>query len=129
MSLVFTKSKADSNLYYKVDEDGIMILLLYVDDMFLIGEDNTIIERKQNLTTQFEMKDLGMMHYFIGLEVWQYLDDIFLNQGKYIVEILKRAGMLYCKAMTTLMTTSLKLLNDDTLEVVDALYIDRLLVH
>ena len=44
----------------------------------------------------------------------------FLNQGKYTIEILKRFGMLDCKAMTTPMTTILKLLNDDTSEVVDA---------
>ena len=66
------------------------------------------------------MKDLGMMHYFLGLEVWQYPDDIFLNQGKYTVEILKIFGMIYCKSMITPMTTNLKLLNDDTSEVVDA---------
>ena len=46
-------------------------------------------------------------------------DEIFLNQVKYTVEILKRFGMLDCKAMTTPMTTSLKLLNDDTSEAVD----------
>ena len=65
------------------------------------------------------MKDLGMMHYFLGLEVWQHSDDIFLNQGKYTVEILKRFGMLDCKAMATPMTTSLNLLSDDTSEAVD----------
>ena len=64
------------------------------------------------------MKDLGMMHYFLGLEVSQSSNEIFLNQGKYIVEILKRFGMLDCKAMTTPMTTNLKLLN--TSEVIDA---------
>ena len=119
MSLGFTKSKADSNLCYKVDEDGILILLLYVDDMFFMGEDKSIIECKKRLAAEFEMKDLGMMHYFLGLEVWQHSDEIFLNQGKYTVEILKRFGMLDCKAMTTPMTTSLNLLNDDTVEVVD----------
>ena len=61
-----------------------------------------------------------MMHYFLGLEVWKSSYEIFLNQGKYTVEILKRFGMLDCKAMTTSMTTNLKLLNDDTSEVVDA---------
>ena len=61
-----------------------------------------------------------MMHYFLGIKVWQSLDDIFLNQGKYIVEILNRFGMLDCKAIPTPMTTKLKLLNDDTSEVVDA---------
>ena len=79
MSLGFSKSKADSNLYYKVDDDEIMILLLYVDDLFLTGEDKPINGCKKNLTTEFEMKDLGMMHYFLGLEVWQYPKDIFLN--------------------------------------------------
>ena len=77
MSLGFTKSKADSNLYYKVNEDGILILLLYVDGMFLTGEDKSIIECKKRLSTEFEMKDLGMMHYFLGLEVWKHSYDIF----------------------------------------------------
>ena len=53
MSLGFTKSKADSNLYYKVEDDGIMILLLYVDDLFLIGKEKLISERKKNLVTKF----------------------------------------------------------------------------
>ena len=87
---------------------------------FFRGEDKPINECKKKLAAEFEMKDLGMMHYFLGLEVWQSPDEIFLNQGKYTVEILKRFGMLDCKAMTTPMTTNLKLLNDDTLEVVDA---------
>ena len=90
-----------------------MILLLYVDDLFLTGEDKPINECKK-LTAKFEMKALGMMLYFLGIEVCQYPDKIFLNQGKYAVEILKRFWMIDCKAMTTSMTTNLKLLNDDT---------------
>ena len=80
MSLGFTKSKADSNL--KVEGDGLMILLLDVDDLFLTGEDKPINECKKKLAAEFEMKVLGMMHYFLGLEVWKYPDEIFLNQGK-----------------------------------------------
>jgi hypothetical protein len=57
------------------------------------------------------MKDLGMMHYFLGLEVWQRTDEIFLSQGKYIVEILKKFGMLNCKPMATPMVTNLKKLS------------------
>ena len=82
MSLGFLKSKAYSNIYYKVDSDELMILLLYVDALFLKGEDNPINECKNKLHADFEMKYLGMMHYFLGLEVWQYPDEIFLNQGK-----------------------------------------------
>ena len=65
------------------------------------------------------MKDLGLMHYFLGLEVWQSPEGIFLNQGKYAVEILKRFDMLDCKAMATPMDTNLKLLSDETSELVD----------
>ena len=65
------------------------------------------------------MKDLGLMHYFLGLEVWKSLEGIFLNQGKYAVEILKRFNMLECKVMATPMDSNLKLLADDSSELVD----------
>ena len=47
-----------------------MILLLYVDDLFVTGVDGLIADTKRKLTVEFEMKDLGMMHYFLGMEVW-----------------------------------------------------------
>ena len=59
------------------------------------------------------------MHYFLGLEVWQSPEGIFLNQGKYAIEILKRFDMLDCKSMATPMDTNLKLLSDETSELVD----------
>jgi hypothetical protein len=58
------------------------------------------------------MKDLGMMHYFLGLEVWQRNDEIFLSQGKYTVEILKKFSMTKCKSMPTPMVMDLKKMND-----------------
>jgi hypothetical protein len=64
-----------------------VILLLYVDDLFLTREEKLIVECKKRLAPKFEMKDLGLMHYFLGLEVWQNPERIFLNQGKYTVEI------------------------------------------
>ena len=97
-----------------------MILLLYVDDLFLIGEDGLITDTKRNLVVEFEMKDLGIMHYFLGMDVWQSTDGVFLSQGKYTVEILKRFGMMDCKAMTTPMASNLKLLSDASSESVDA---------
>ena len=77
----FTKSKADSNLYYKVEYGIPVILLLYVDDMFVSGMDGLIADMKRKLATEFEMKYLGMMHYFLGMEVWQNADGIFLDKG------------------------------------------------
>jgi hypothetical protein len=70
-----------------------------------------IVECKYALASEFEMKDLGMMHYLLGLEVWQRTDEIFLSQGKYIVEILKKFGMLNCKPMATPMVMNLKKLS------------------
>jgi hypothetical protein len=78
-SLGFTKSKEDSNLYFKIMDNEPVILLLYVDDLFLTGEEKLIAECKMRLASEFEMKDLGLMHYFLGLEVWQSPKRIFLN--------------------------------------------------
>jgi hypothetical protein len=50
--------------------DELVILLLYVDDLFLTREEKLITECKKKLASEFEMKDLGLMHYFLGLEVW-----------------------------------------------------------
>jgi hypothetical protein len=97
-----------------------VILLLYVDDLFLTREENLIVECKQRLAAEFEIKDLGLMHYFLGLEVWQSSERIFLNQGKYMVEILKRFDMLECKSMNTPMEAKLKLLVDTSSDLIDA---------
>ena len=48
-----------------------VILLQYVDDLFQIGEEELVTDANRRLATKFEMKDLGMMHYFLGMEVWQ----------------------------------------------------------
>jgi hypothetical protein len=58
------------------------------------------------------MKDLGSMHYFLGLEVWQRQREIFLAQGKYSVDVLKRFGMMDCKSMSTTMVNNLSKLHD-----------------
>ena len=83
----------------KIMDDEPVILLLYVDDLFLTGNEKQITDCKKKLAEEFEMKDLGSMHYFVGLEVWQSSEGIFMNQGKYAVEILKIFDMLDCKDM------------------------------
>ena len=98
MSLCFTKSKADPNLYYKVVDGDQVILLLYVNDLFLTSDEKLILDSKRKLAAEFNMKGLGTMHYFLGLEVWQKLSEIILSQGKYVVEILKRLGIMDCKS-------------------------------
>ena len=65
------------------------------------------------------MKDLGMMPYFLGMEVWQNADGISLEQGKYVVEIPKRFEIMDCKTMTTPMASNLNLLSVASSESVD----------
>jgi len=78
----FVKSDANPNLYYLVVENEPLILVLYVDDLFLIGSSRLTGDYKKNLATKFDMKDLGRMHYFLWLEVWQQKGEIFLGQGR-----------------------------------------------
>ena len=70
VSLGFTKSDADPKLYHNVVNDEPLILVLYVDDLFLTGNEKLIVWCKKKLASGFEMKDLGLMYYFLGLEVW-----------------------------------------------------------
>jgi hypothetical protein len=70
MILGFNKSVVDPNMHYKTVNGESLILVLYVDDLFLTGTESLIVECKYTLASKFEMKDLGMMHYFLGLEVW-----------------------------------------------------------
>jgi hypothetical protein len=129
MILGFTKIKVDPNLYYKVEDSGPVILLLYVDEMFLTGNAKLIVKYKRNLALEFEMKDLGMMHYFLGLEVWQKPNEIFLSQGKYALEILKRFEIMDCESMPTPMVTNLKLLSDTYSDTVDVtMYIEMIVL-
>ncbi|XP_057826602.2 retrovirus-related Pol polyprotein from transposon TNT 1-94 isoform X1 [Cryptomeria japonica] len=111
LSLGFCKNDADANIYLKVYNDEMLILVLYVDDLFLTGESKLIIRCKKELASKFEMKDLGLMHYFLGLEVWQRSNEIFLSQVKYTIDILKRFRMIDCKPMHTPMESNLKKLS------------------
>jgi hypothetical protein len=82
MSLDFSKSDVDPNLYDHIVGNECLILVMYVDDLFLTNSERLIVECKQALTSEFEMKDMDMMCYFLGLKEWQRTDEIFLSQGK-----------------------------------------------
>jgi hypothetical protein len=117
MSLCFSKGVVDPNLYYNIIGDECLILLLYVDDLFLTGLESRIVECKRALAFEIEMKDLGMMRYCLGLEVWQRTDEILLSQGKYTVEILMKFWMTDCKPMPTPMVINLKKLNETSFDL------------
>jgi hypothetical protein len=54
------------------------------------------------------MKDLGLMHYYLGLEVWQKHGEVFLGQGKYAINILSKFGMMDCKSMDIPMNADIR---------------------
>ena len=95
-------------------DDEPLILVLYVNDLFLSTNEKLIGWCKKKISSEFEMKDLIFMHYFFGLEVWQRHKEIFLSQGKYTIDILKRFKMLDCKSMATPMDANFKKLNEFT---------------
>jgi len=75
----FTKGEADLNLYYIVIGEDPLILVLYVDDLIITGVERLIEHYKRDLAMEFEMKDIGLMHYFLGLEVWQEEGHFFMG--------------------------------------------------
>eukprot|EP00253_Pinus_taeda_P022408 PITA_22408 len=114
----FTKSDVDPNLYYIVVGDDPLILVLYVDDFFITGAKRLIIGCKEDLAMEFEM-DIGLMHYFLGLEVWQEEEHIFLGQGQYVVDVLSRFHMADCRPVFTLIITNRKKLHSSYSSLVD----------
>eukprot|EP00253_Pinus_taeda_P013901 PITA_13901 len=99
--LGFTKSEANVNLYHIVVEGKLWIIVLYVDDLILIGDEKLIKYCKEALAREFEMKDMGLMHYFLGMEVWQRDGKLFVSQGNYANEILRRFRMERSQPMET----------------------------
>eukprot|EP00253_Pinus_taeda_P011386 PITA_11386 len=78
-----------------------LIIVLYFDDLILIGDDQLIKSCKEDLAREFEMKDMGLMHYFLGMELWQKDGEVFVSQGKYAKEIFRRFHLEKCKPMQT----------------------------
>ena len=76
-----TKSEENENLYQIEVEGKLLIIFLYVDDLILIGDEQLIHSCKDDLARDFEMNDMGILNYFLGLEIWQWDGQIFLSQG------------------------------------------------
>ena len=106
LSIGFQKSEANPNLYYIVVGGVSLILLLYVDDLFITGGEHLIDACKKDLASEFKMTDLGLMHYYLGMEVWPKDGHVFLGQGKYAADVLKRFQMTDCRPMSTSMITN-----------------------
>ena len=86
---------------HRTDKDTIL-LLLYVDDMIITGDDfSGIQELKDFFSLQFEMKDLGHLNYFLGLEITHSTDELYITLAKYAFKLLSRAGLTDSKTLDT----------------------------
>ena len=110
LMLGFTQSRVDYSLFTKKTSTTFIALLVYVDDILLASDNKQAVdELKVLLDQQFKLKDLGDLKFFLGLEVARAASGISLCQRKYILDLLKEAGMMVCKAAKTPMDPNAKL--------------------
>jgi hypothetical protein len=100
--LGFVPSKADTSLFI-FNRSGVQVfMLVYVDDIVIIGDNEKEIEHlKGKLAQEFEVKDLGKLLYFLGIEVSRSKKGIYLSQRKYVLDLLKETGLVGCRPAPT----------------------------
>jgi histone deacetylase 1/2 len=110
IDLGFRPSRADTSLFI-FNKGGIfMYILVYVDDIIVVSStEQATTALLKDLQKDFALKDLGDLHYFLGIEVNKVRNGILLTQHKYATDLLKKVGMTDCKAVSTPLSTSEKL--------------------
>ena len=104
------KSKSYHFVFYRNSNSGIIILVAYVDDIFITGSDSKgISSLKSFLQSQFHTKDLGMLKYFLGIKVMQSKHEIFFSQRKYVFDLLFATGKLGVKPYNSSMVPDVHL--------------------
>ena len=107
-------------MFYKHNHGKIAILIVYVDDIVMTRDDIVELESLKNfLSNQFEVKDLGQLKYFLGMEVARSSKGIVISQRKYVLDLLKETGLLRCKPVATPIDPNQKLEKEDGAEAVD----------
>ena len=106
----FIMSEYDHSLYFRLNDNDITIILIYVDDIILCGSNNQDVDDiKIALKLEFEIQDLGRLHYIVGIEVCRSSNASFISQEKYAISILKRFDMDECKFVPTPMESHVRL--------------------
>lgn len=94
----FYNSKADSSLFILVQGADLVYVLVYVDDILITGSDPSLVDHIiKGLGSKFALKDLGLLHYFLDIEVVPVPEGLVLSQAKYALDLLKKAGMTDCR--------------------------------
>lgn len=107
---VFSKSKLEYAVYRRGNKNSFLLVGVYVDDLIISGPSASDIGKfKLEMKKKFSMSDLGLLSYYLGIEVKQGDEGITLSQSAYAVKILETAGMLNCNPCATPMEARLKL--------------------
>jgi hypothetical protein len=102
ISLGFSEAKSDTSLFIYRHGIDTVYLLLYVDDIVLTASSQPLLQRIiADLKQEFAMKDLGVLHHFLGVAVQRHKDNLYLSQRQYTLDILARHGMSDCKSCST----------------------------
>ena len=108
MQFGFQRCNSDHSIFIRQRSTGCVILAVYVDDILVTGSDRTgVDESRAFLKKHFVTKDLGRPRYFLGIEITHAKDGVVLSQRKYVLDLLKEAGMLGCKPSSSLVDSSL----------------------
>ncbi|KAJ0566228.1 putative RNA-directed DNA polymerase [Helianthus annuus] len=116
----FKKCIYEHTLYIKDTNEGKLVICLYVDDLILASSSMRLIsDFKESMKKEFEMTDMGCLHYFLGMEVSYENGNIILSQKKYMRSLLEKFRMTSCNTVSTPMEYGLKLSKDDPEDFVD----------
>ena len=114
----FEKCEGEPTLYIKEKDGKMLIVVLYVVDVIFTGNDDYLIENfKTVMKDEFEMTDMGLLRYFLGIEVGKNENGIFISQAKYVNEVLEIFNMRNCKAEITPIVIGLKLRKKTTSKI------------
>ena len=117
----FSGSSFDTSLFLRLSGHGITIVLLYIDDMIITGDDmQGIQDLKHFLGRQFEMKDLGPLNYFLGLKVSSSANGYYLTQAKYTSDLISRASITDSKIVDIPIENNCRLNSHDGESLSDA---------
>ena len=112
------KSKSDHYVFYKDSNSGIILLVVYVDDIVIIRSDSKgLLSLKFFLHNQFHTKNLRMLKFFLGVEVIRSKQRTMLFQRKHVLDMLYKIEKLGVKPCSTHMTPNVQLRNENYLQI------------
>jgi hypothetical protein len=116
----FKKGIVDNSLYIKSEGDDLLVVSVYVDGIIFGCNNNHVFQWFSNSTqTEFEMSMIGELSYFLGLQINQSSEGLFISQEKYLKEMLKMFHMDDSSSVSIPMVVGWKLSKDDIKHVVD----------